>query len=52
MQVCMQIIFKIRKHFSLSTNSQANSKMSGYLHAGSVDDEPVGEQGMSLSSTS
>ena len=32
----MQIVFKIRKQFSLSTNSQPNSKISGYFNEGSV----------------
>ena len=32
----MQIIFKIHKHFFISTNSQPNSKVSGYFREGSV----------------
>ena len=32
----MQIVFKIHKQFSLSTNSQPNSKMCGYIHEDSV----------------
>ena len=35
----MQIVFKICKQFSLSTNSQPNSKMSGgYFREGSLED--------------
>ena len=33
----MQIVFKICKQYSLSTNLQPNSKKSGYFHEGSVD---------------
>ena len=36
MQVFMQLVVKSRKQCSLSTNSQPNAKIPGYVHEGSV----------------